>query len=719
MENQNQNRNQLKRTKFLDGLSAGNIDKEQVRLKKQQSGDIAKEKRREGKEEDKRLRYLEDNHSRNFFDNRPKPNFAKEFLGQIPGLSLKSTFTGFILFFLIGFLGWGGYSLYSQAGQIAGKVKGAAYQGQSHLTKARQAVDEMDIIGASKEFELASAEIGQAADELKKKGQYNLYWHKLPYNKDSKSSLIRSVILIDQSIADLNNLYREFLEITQAGDFSNSRQKRISYQLKQTENNLDLLEKGLINLSNSKHFFPSQIESYTHDISLVKDQIVLIREVVNRSSDFLGYKNPKKYLLLFQNNAEPRPTGGFIGTFGYLTVDNGKISDLYLDEIYGPRDELRDTKLDSIKETRLGYPEDMPEDLIPNREIINEYTHSFYVQNTNCTPDFPETARRALWSFENVLNQSSASDVIAIDPGVVEEILKLTGSIKVNEHGVELNSENFRDIVQYKVEVDNPFKQDDREDYNPKQILVDFAPKLLKLITNSDMEIKAKIFASLITQAQDKHILFYSQDKNNQQFLQDRGLSGAIIRKNSDYLQINLDAQNATKSGLFLEKDYSLKTKIDDEGTINHNLKILLANQAQGQQSYYSDIELLVRVMIPYGSNLNRVIVDKKEVTEEIVSIGEAGKSSYLVPVEVKEKEKVEIFFDYQTNYFFDDIYHLVYQSQPGAIKTNFNWQLNLPKRYQLIDYSPKSLRFGNQSSLSFRGEEVKRDQEFKLKLIK
>jgi hypothetical protein len=40
---------------------------------------------------------------------------------------------------------------------------------------------------------------------------------------------------------------------------------------------------------------------------------------------FSGNESPKKYLFLFQNSMELRPTGGFIGSFAVVDIDKGKI----------------------------------------------------------------------------------------------------------------------------------------------------------------------------------------------------------------------------------------------------------------------------------------------------------------------------------------------------------------------------------------------------------
>ena len=48
------------------------------------------------------------------------------------------------------------------------------------------------------------------------------------------------------------------------------------------------------------------------------------------AGSFLGESYDRKYLVLFQNDTELRPTGGFIGTYGIVTVRDAKIKKIFI-----------------------------------------------------------------------------------------------------------------------------------------------------------------------------------------------------------------------------------------------------------------------------------------------------------------------------------------------------------------------------------------------------
>ena len=96
----------------------------------------------------------------------------------------------------------------------------------------------------------------------------------------------------------------------------------------------------------------------------------------------LGKDGPKKYLLMFENNAEIRATGGLPGAYALVTTDKGKIS-----------------------LTRQGAPKDIgrfDKPVLPQSEaekqIYFDQIATFF-QDTNFTPEFPRTAElvREMW----------------------------------------------------------------------------------------------------------------------------------------------------------------------------------------------------------------------------------------------------------------------------------------------------------------------------------
>ena len=95
----------------------------------------------------------------------------------------------------------------------------------------------------------------------------------------------------------------------------------------------------------------------------------------------MGGSEPRNYLLLIQNSAEVRATGGIPGALAVLHTEKGKIQLATQDsasEMGAFEPALKvDAAQDAIYTNRLGS----------------------YMQNVNMTPDFPTAANtaRAMW----------------------------------------------------------------------------------------------------------------------------------------------------------------------------------------------------------------------------------------------------------------------------------------------------------------------------------
>ena len=217
----------FKRRPFVDGIFVSEESEKPEKLvepvvKKEvksgrEGGSRKKEKReqpaflKKGKKQFS-LIWQKDHWKRSFFEDQPTPSRTNRLLNWFKSNHqidrpkiIKTAVVGFfLLFFLCGTI-----SLSAQAEKIRGQVSGVAVEGRKHLTLARKAVDEMDIIQATEEFGRASREIKRANQTLGSKGQISLYWSQLPYIKGEEHSLVNFLTLIDQSLDGAEKLFSQ------------------------------------------------------------------------------------------------------------------------------------------------------------------------------------------------------------------------------------------------------------------------------------------------------------------------------------------------------------------------------------------------------------------------------------------------------------------------------------------------------------------------------
>jgi hypothetical protein len=125
----------------------------------------------------------------------------------------------------------------------------------------------------------------------------------------------------------------------------------------------------------------------------------------------LGADGPRTYLVLIQNSAEIRATGGISGAYALIRTDEGVI------ELVGQG-----------SAADLGRFEP-PIEVDPEQEQIYSSRLGTFFQSTNLTPDFPTvaTTTKAMWERRNP--GSGIDGVIALDAVVLADILEATGPV--------------------------------------------------------------------------------------------------------------------------------------------------------------------------------------------------------------------------------------------------------------------------------------------------
>lgn len=286
------------------------------------------------------------------------------------------------------------------------------------------------------------------------------------------------------------------------------------------------------------------IQSKTNNIEYALEEVVASADIL---LEFLGHNAPRSYLLLFQNSSELRANGGFIGTYGLLKLNKGKMESLLVDGIYNPDGQL------SIK-------------IIPPKPL-QYVTDRWETRDANWFFDFSASAKTISWFYEQTGGEKP-DGVIAVTPLLVEKLLAITGEIDMPSYGTKLNKDNFLEVVQKEVEVDY-----DKELNRPKQILSDLTPLLLERLSKSDS--KVEIISAVLESLKRKDIQVYSQDLTVEEFVLKQNWGGAIEQIQSekgiigDYLGVVFTNLGGWKTDKYIE------TEIDTVTTINENNEIV------------------------------------------------------------------------------------------------------------------------------------------------
>ncbi len=253
----------------------------------------------------------------------------------------------------------------------------------------------------------------------------------------------------------------------------------------------------------------------------------------------LGAEHDRQYLLLFENNHELRPTGGFIGSIGLVNIKRGVVENVAVNSVYDPDGQLLKA---------IAPPE-------PLRRIVDRW----FLRDANWFVDYRSSAR-TIADFLEKEKGPTVDGVIALTPEVIKSLLKITGPIALPRYNVTVDSENFVPLTQEEVTYTY-----DRTINKPKQFLHDLAPLLMNRLMQASREHVGEVLAALMGTLREKQLLLYFRDEAVQQRIEAIGWAGAIEQRAPGFLSVNTANIGGHKSDQFIEQeiDYRLEVKAD------------------------------------------------------------------------------------------------------------------------------------------------------------
>ncbi|MEK7139585.1 MAG: DUF4012 domain-containing protein [Patescibacteria group bacterium] len=386
-----------------------------------------------------------------------------------------------------------------------------------------------------------------------------------------------------------------------------------------------------------------------------------------------GLDQPKTYLVVMQNNDELRPSGGFIGVYGLLTVQRGQIISWTTADSYS---------LDRPAEEYLRV--DPPAAI---REYLTKY---WWFRDANWSPDWPTSAEQLLWFYRQERGAGRPTGVIAFDPTVIERLLDITGPLTA-EDGTKYTAENFSDALQYEVEqgyIERGVAKVDRKD-----IINDLGQSLVTKIKTLSIP---QLFTAMNTLEQaltEKHLLLYDTDPTLQAEYAQRGWAGAIrsTLANSDYLMVVDANMAALKTDRVVDKTIRYQVQTNDAGQAIALVTIHYRHTATKHDYRTSRLRTYTRVYAPAGSALRGVWGAKGNDRGDAPSqplppdvSEEAGKAVFGVFTTVEVNQEQTLIFEYQlpasvAQAAANGGYRLLVQKQAGTIGHPLTVKVRLP----------------------------------------
>ncbi len=384
----------------------------------------------------------------------------------------------------------------------------------------------------------------------------------------------------------------------------------------------------------------------------------------------LGVNGSKNYFLLFQNDKEIRPTGGFLTAYATLTLDNGQVGASTSDDIY-----RLDEKLLNVCLTKI-CPLTPPAPIVKYLpEVTGKARSAWSMRDSNISPDVP-TAAKEFEKMYQLLGEGLPYDgIIYIDSQVVEELIEVTGPIDV--FGTTFSGENDKRCncpnVIYELESYAEIAAKGEKDR--KAILGVLMQQILARTVGADVEKLPALIETVARLANHKHIMFYMHDAKLQEALAKLNWTGEIKNTEGDYLHINDSNFAGGKSNLYVKQTVTQDISIQKDGTVKKKINIEYKND-QPFGVWLNGINRdYVRFYVPKGSKL----LSSKGSEVTVTTIEDLGKTVFEAFIQVRPQNTRKLEIEYTVPYKPEGEYKLTVQKQPGA--KDFHYKVKLKGR--------------------------------------
>lgn len=301
--------------------------------------------------------------------------------------------------------------------------------------------------------------------------------------------------------------------------------------------------------------------------------------------EIFGGQGLRRYLLIFQNPAELRPTGGFMGSFALLDVKDGNI--VNIDIPAGGSYDLQGQLTEYVAP--------------PAPLLLSNKRWEF--QDANWFPNFPASANKILWFYRHSRNLT-ADGVIAINAGVINRLLSIIGPIAETNHNVVLDKENALATIQNVVEYGS-----EKKDNKPKQILSDLAPLFISNFKKMPARAILPMLTNLEEALREKEIQAYFTDDNTENTIKEFGWGGEVLNTtpDQDYLFVVNTNIQGQKSDAKIKQTISHQAVVQPDGAILDSVVISREHTGQAEEKLYGQTNIdYLRIYVPAGSELVR-----------------------------------------------------------------------------------------------------------------
>lgn len=360
----------------------------------------------------------------------------------------------------------------------------------------------------------------------------------------------------------------------------------------------------------------------------------------------------KTFLILFQNNLELRPGGGFIGSFGILKIRDGHVIEFASHDVINFDGRIPD-----------GIPAPYP-----MWETLK--VRSWKLRDSNFSPDWPTNAAKADEFYHLGQGSEQFDGIIGITTNVLSSFLTITGPVEVPGFPDRYDADNG--VVNLEYQVEQGFLKQGITRGERKSVMNLLGNIIIEKVKALSLADQYRLFKVALDDLHQKDIQILFKDPHLQDEVEKAGWSGRVDQTwPHDYL-LAVDANlNALKSDFKIRRSYAYQIDLSAEMP-RARFSVTYRHTAEQKDFMTRDYQSFLRLYVPEGAWLENVSGNAKPV----VFGSEFGKKYFGAIVQVPLGTEKTVTFTYVLPAALGrGNYDLKIEKQPGIndIPVSFN----------------------------------------------
>jgi len=547
--------------------------------------------------------------------------------------------------------------------------------GAKQLNQAATSFENQDLEGAKKHLVSAKRDFTLAQNTLIVFTPFKfvpiLGW----YVSDAQNGVraIVSGVETGQKFADAVTPYADILGLKGNGNFmggtSQERLAKVVEALSKVTPQMDSMAQSLTTARNSldkiqswryPNFLPGRpgekIALLQQSVNDIQSLMVNAKPFLAALPNIMGQEKERKYLVLFQNNAELRPTGGFLTAYAIFRVNKGVIASEGSSDIY---------RLDEQFLKKIPAPAPILK-YLPGVPTLN-------IRDSNLSPDYRASMEQFENLYESTADKKDIDGIIALDTDFVVSLMKVLGPINAYDTTFTTNIVKQCNCPQviYELEryADEPVAY---EKGSRKDIIGVLMQEMMTKAFNAPKSQWPLLLGAGLTSLHQKHLLLYFHDPADQIAIEKINFGGRVYEYPGDYLYINETNFAGAKSNLFVEEKVTQKINKDKDGNIHKVLTLEYkyprkmdncSLERQGGLCLAGIYRDWVRIYVPKGSILN----SSRGTIQKFTTSQDLEKTVFDGFFELRPEGALKITVDYTLPLKAEKNYQMLIQKQPGT----------------------------------------------------